>query len=130
MRQSLAYALYKVGRVEESIIYSDKILSLDPIDFYALKRKALSLRILDNFEESNEILSKLLKLNPLEYNAVVILAKNYYTQKKYDASLNAIAQFREVISEIDRSIIPEKEKASIRKIEQEMIVLSSMAITH
>lgn len=127
LQHDIAYTLFKLGRYEDSIVYTNKILSNEPNNIKAIKRKALSYRRLAKYDQSSDLYEKAIDIDNDDYYAVSNIARNRCDQMKYNMCIDAIRKFRGIVAAFDRTVIPEREKELIRKIEKSMLALESTA---
>jgi tetratricopeptide (TPR) repeat protein len=81
------FALFKLGKSNESIPYFDKILSINPNNAAALNYKGFALVKLGKYNESIPYFDKILSINP--NNTAIIYDKGYALFKlgKYNESI-------------------------------------------
>jgi len=116
----ISYVYFKMGKMKESIEYSDKVLSQDIGYYRAYRRKALSYRKLKEYEKSIQSLEKLLELDPKDAGAIYIIAKNYYDLKSFSKCIDTIKQFRELVAKLRNDQPSEKQKNYLQGLEREI----------
>ena len=121
----ISYVYYKIGKYEASIKYTNKVLKIEPDNIKALQRKAVSYRKLGNYSKSINSLETLLSLNQTDYVTLYLLARNKFDLKQYQESITLLASVTSIISTIDKSGLPDREKKNIRKIERNIVTMKN-----
>lgn len=109
---TISTALISEGRYEESLLYLDKILEIEPNNSNALINKASVLIKLELFENSIEVLNHHLKFEPENTSVLEMKA----------LALIFLGQYSEALQIFDITLSSDTSNESIKKIKDDMIL--------
>ena len=94
---SIFEALVSEDKLEESLVYIDKILLIEPEDTLALTKKAIVLYFLDRDSESVQIFDKVLSLEPNNVTAKQFRNDVILRMLAYDAMIDLVESLEETM---------------------------------
>ena len=96
--------------LNKALEFSNIILSKDPENYKALKKKAQTLKLMGEVNESNELYEELIKLNPTDFSnyTFLIVHKNYDISEVglLDTNNKSFERLKTTIKEIDINKYP------------------------